>query len=134
MSGLLDILCVALSAVFFWSTFVVLAGLLRPAKARPSCGPKLRFAVLICARNEADYADEQPVTMATMWRQLRRWTTGGWQVVYRYFRPWFVTILRRPSLVAILSFPVFSLIHSASVIGTLFFPARCWKPIAHTGG
>ena len=395
MGELLDILCIALSVVFFWSTFVVLAGLLRPAKVFQSCGPKLRFAVLVCARNEervirlpvksilmgnypvalreiivladnctdetvvraraagatvwekttpsagkgevlawgvervraegrfdavavfdadnaaadnwleaanaallggesvvtgcrhasnartnviagwyaiywdimnelsnrvrtnlglsgkltgtgfafllsalgpegwktstfvedveftvqrnlagtrvaylpaADYADEQPVTVSAMWRQLRRWSTGGWQVVYRYFRPWLGTLWRRPSLRlfdcffailtgmsvafihgfnivafvvkavrgeslaaagafflsvfgfvfvmgwvtafagvalsqkkrrpdmgAVLTFPLFSLILSASVIGTLFFPTKCWKPITHTG-
>ncbi|MGN0832747.1 MAG: glycosyltransferase family 2 protein [Kiritimatiellia bacterium] len=47
-----DVLCLAVSIVFFWSTFVVLIGLVRPVRRHPSAGRKLRFAVLICARNE----------------------------------------------------------------------------------
>ena len=47
---------------------------------------------------EADYADEQPVTAAYMWRQLRRWATGGWQVARRYMLPWLWALMRRPSL------------------------------------
>ena len=47
-----DILCVVFSAVFFWSTFIVLLGLIRPAKRHPHAERKLRFAVLVCARNE----------------------------------------------------------------------------------
>lgn len=53
LSFVFDILCLAFSVVFFWSTFVVLIGLLRPAKRHPKGERKLRFAVLICARNEA---------------------------------------------------------------------------------
>ena len=152
----------------------------------------------------ADYADEQPVTWRYMWRQLRRWATGGWQVVRFYLATWFRTLLSRPSLrlfdsffailtgmsvafillfnliaflvrlgcgladagafnfffsvllfvfvmgwftawasvalspqkrrprvVAILTFPVFSLILSASVITALVHPTRRWKPIPH---
>ena len=37
---------------------------------------------------EAEYADEQPVTVHHMWRQLCRWATGCWQVVRLYFVPW----------------------------------------------
>ncbi len=153
---------------------------------------------------EADYADEQPVTVAYMWRQLRRWATGGWQVVRAYAGTWLRTLLSRPSLrlfdsffailtgmsvafillfdvaalvvricydaadaaaynffftvilfvfvmgwftawaavalspqkrrprvVSILTFPVFSLVLSASVIYTLVRPTRRWKPIPH---
>ena len=153
---------------------------------------------------EAEYADEQPVTVRYMWRQLRRWSTGGWQVVARYFREWIRALFRKPSLrlfdsffailtgmsvafillfnivsfalrlahgpvnhtawsfflgvfgfvffmgwltawiaialssqkrrpkgVSILTFPVFSLILSASVIFTLFHPTRRWKSIPH---
>ena len=47
-----DILCLAVSVVFLWSTIVVLVGLIRPAPKHPPAGRKLRFAVLICARNE----------------------------------------------------------------------------------
>ncbi len=47
---------------------------------------------------EADYADEQPVEARYMWRQLRRWATGGWQVARFYFAPWLGALLRRPSL------------------------------------
>lgn len=156
----------------------------------------------------ADYADEQPVTVVYMWRQLRRWATGGWQVARYYFWPWVRQLFRKPSLrlfdsyfailtgmsvaflllfnvVALLvklcsasmdnllaiftsvfvfmfvffmgwltacsavalskrkrrpswwavaTFPVFSLILSASVLYTLIFPTRRWKPIPHTGG
>lgn len=47
-----DYLCVGLSVVFFWSTFIVLAGLIKPAKIHPKAMSRHRFAVLICARNE----------------------------------------------------------------------------------
>ena len=153
---------------------------------------------------EADYADEQPVTVRYMWRQLRRWATGGWQVARSYFWPWgkalvkqpslrlfdsffaiimgmsvafillfnilafvirlfcgwadasayrffFGVILflfvmgwftawasvalspqkRRPRVLSIVTFPVFSLILSASVLFTLVYPTRRWKPIPH---
>ena len=46
---------------------------------------------------EADYADEQPVTVRHMWRQLRRWSTGCWQVVRHYFIPWVKALFRRCS-------------------------------------
>ena len=46
----------------------------------------------------AHYADEQPVGVAPMWRQLRRWTTGGWQVARIYSWPWLKALVRRPSL------------------------------------
>ena len=155
---------------------------------------------------EADYADEQPVTASSMWRQLRRWATGGWQVARFYMLPWLVALLRRPSLrlfdsyfailtgmsvafvlffdvaafiaklcrggagvaaysfffgvigfvfamgwftafaaiglsnkkrrpewKAILTFPIFSLVLSASVLTTLILPTRRWKPIHHSG-
>ena len=155
---------------------------------------------------EADYADEQPVTTVYMWRQLRRWATGGWQVARFYFLPWlkalakrpslrlfdsFFAILmgmsiafiilfdilaliaksiaggigvsgwkfflgvfgvvfvmgwitsivsvllsqrkRRPSILAVATFPLFTLILSASVLYTLVFPTRRWKPIPHKG-
>ena len=47
---------------------------------------------------EADYADEQPVHVAHMWRQLRRWATGGWQVARLYFVAWLRALVRKPSL------------------------------------
>lgn len=153
----------------------------------------------------ADYADEQPETARYMWRQLRRWATGGWQVARGYFKPWLRALVRRPSLrlfdsyfailtgmsvafllffnivallvklfsvsidnviavftsvlvfvfvffmgwitafsavalskrkrrprwFAVATFPVFSLILSASVLWTLVFPTKSWKPIPH---
>jgi len=153
---------------------------------------------------EADYADEQPVTVAYMWRQLRRWATGGWQVVRCYFGEWIVAVVkhpsirlfdsffailtgmsvafillsnfialivrlcwsgvgaadwrfffgiflfvfvmgwftawasvalspqkRRPRVRAIITFPIFSLILSSSVLFTLVRPTKVWKPIPH---
>ena len=153
---------------------------------------------------EADYADEQPVTLRYMWRQLRRWATGGWQMVQTYLFPWLRTMIRHPSLrlfdsffailtgmsvafillfnflalfvriasgaldsaamnfffgvfffvfvmgwftawasvalspqkrrprfLAILTFPVFSLIISASVLCSRIRPVRRWMPIPH---
>lgn len=155
---------------------------------------------------DADYADEQPVTAQYMWRQLRRWATGGWQVARTYLLPWLSLLVRHPSLrlfdsffailtgmsvafillfnlvafvmrlwfgdvspsafklffgifgfvfamglftawasvalspqkrrpcvLSILTFPVFSLILSASVLYTLVFPTKTWKPIPHLG-
>ena len=155
---------------------------------------------------EADYADEQPVTVPYMWRQLRRWATGGWQVVRSYFIAWLRALFRNPSLslfdsffailtgmsvafillfnvaafvirlccgsadqaalrfflgvfvfvfvmgwftawaavalssqkrrprvLAIATFPLFSLVLSASVLYTLIRPTRVWKPIPHSG-
>ena len=156
---------------------------------------------------EAEYSDEQPVAAMPMWRQLCRWTTGGWQVVRLYSLPWVAALCRRPSLrlfdsfftiltgisvafihfanvaalgvklfsglpsapafqvffgfllfvfamgwltavasVAftpkghrtgvwpVVTFPVFSLVLSASVLFALVFPTRRWKPIPHGVG
>lgn len=153
---------------------------------------------------EAEYADEQPVAVRHMWRQLCRWATGCWQVAGRYFAPWlkamarkpsfrlfdsyfailtgmsvafiilvdfialayklcrgdsvawavafflgvlvFVSVVgwisawaacalsyhkRRPSWLAVATFPVFSFILSATVLFTLVHPSRTWKPIPH---
>lgn len=153
---------------------------------------------------DAEYADEQPVTVVYMWRQLRRWATGGWQVVRCYFFSWLSALFKRPSLrlfdsffailtgmsvafillfdvlsllvrismgfdsasalrfffgvflfvfimgwftavasvalspaksspklLSVITFPVFSLVLSASVIYTLVRPTRQWKPIPH---
>ena len=52
LSFIFDLLCLGLSIVFFWSTFIVLIGLIKPAKRHPHAERKLRFAVLVCARNE----------------------------------------------------------------------------------
>ena len=155
---------------------------------------------------DAEYADEQPVRVYPMWRQLRRWQTGGWQVVRRYLFSWLKTLVchpsirlfdsffviltgmsvafillfnilsciyrlctsgmdayayrfffgiylfvfvmgwltawasvalsshkRRPSIWSILTYPVFSLVLSTSVIYTLIFPTKSWKPIPHGG-
>lgn len=153
---------------------------------------------------DADYADEQPITLSLMWRQLRRWTTGGWQVVRAYWLVWLKTLVkhpscrlfdsffailtgmsvafilffnflalgfrlatggldgasvnfffgvflfvfvmgwftawaavalspqkRRPLVRAIITFPIFSIILSASVLYTLVRPTKTWKPIPH---
>lgn len=155
---------------------------------------------------EADYADEQPEGFYAMWRQLRRWATGGWQVIFHYFVPWLGRLCKQPSLrlfdsffaivtgvsvafihlfnilalvaellingptprafwffaiilgfsfvaswiaaiatyllssrkrapryISVLTFPLFSLVLSATVIYTLLRPSNTWKPIAHTG-
>ena len=47
-----DFLCLGLSFVFLWSTFLVLVGLIKPAKPHPKAARKLKFVVLVCARNE----------------------------------------------------------------------------------
>ena len=156
---------------------------------------------------DAYYADEQPEAAVYMWRQLRRWATGGWQVTRSYFMPWlcalakgvslrlfdsffailtgmsvafmlffnvsafivriccgtldysawkffigvfgFVFVMgwftawasvvlspqkRRPGVLPIITFPIFSLVLSAAVLFTLVCPTRAWKPIPHTGG
>ena len=153
---------------------------------------------------DADYADEQPVTLRYMWRQLRRWATGGWQVAQSYLIPWLKVMVRHPSLrlfdsffailtgmsvafvllfnilailvrlvsgavdhasmqfffgvfffvfvmgwftawaavalspqkrrplvMAIITFPVFSLVLSAAVLYSRVRPTRLWKPIPH---
>ena len=153
---------------------------------------------------EADYADEQPETLQYMWRQLRRWATGGWQVTRTYMLPWLKALVLHPSLRlfdsffailtgmsvsfillfnilafvvrmcygpidshaftmffgifgfvfamswftaiaavalspdkrmprarSVLTFPIFSLVLSASVLYTLIRPTRAWKPIPH---
>ena len=49
---LFDLLCCLLSVVFFWSTAVLVVGLIRKGRLHPVSGRKLRFAVLVCARNE----------------------------------------------------------------------------------
>ena len=52
VSFVLQIACIVLTLVFFWSTVLVLLGLLCRAKIHPKSKRRLRFAVLICARNE----------------------------------------------------------------------------------
>ena len=47
-----DLFCIGLSVVFLWSTLIVLVGLIRPARRHPKANGKLKFAVLVCARNE----------------------------------------------------------------------------------
>lgn len=154
----------------------------------------------------AEYADEQPVALRPMWRQLMRWTTGGWQVLRRYSFAWLKAFVRhpsfrlfdvyfvlltglslsfvflftvvglglrivtalasvsagplsgglfggalvltalsgqtavslspaksRPTLVAVLTFPVFAFILSLSVLVSLVRPTRRWTPIQHIG-
>ena len=154
----------------------------------------------------AEFADEQPISVTYMWRQLRRWSTGGWQVVRAYICLWLKTLFkkpslrlfdsffailtgmsvafilffdfvsicvrflsdeiskgslvtsfgvvffvlamgwltgwaavalssqkRRPSLMAILTFPIFSIVLASSVLFVLIFPTKQWKPIPHGG-
>lgn len=45
-------LCAALCVVFAWSSLVAAAGLLAPRRKPPKAARKLRFAILVCARNE----------------------------------------------------------------------------------
>ncbi|MBQ1568781.1 MAG: glycosyltransferase family 2 protein [Kiritimatiellae bacterium] len=68
---------------------------------------------------DAEYADEQPVTVLHMWRQLCRWATGCWQVVRRYFWQWIVAMCRRPSVRLFDSF--FALLTGMSVSFFMFF-------------
>lgn len=68
---------------------------------------------------EADYADEQPVTLRYMWRQLRRWATGGWQVAQSYLIPWLKVMVRHPSLRLFDSF--FAILTGMSVAFVLLF-------------
>ena len=49
---LFELLCGMLSIVFFWSTLVLFVGLIRKRREYPVATRRLRFAVLICARNE----------------------------------------------------------------------------------
>lgn len=46
----------------------------------------------------AIFYDEQPVTLKTMVRQLRRWTTGCYQIVRRYAGSLLKKLLKKPSL------------------------------------
>ena len=68
---------------------------------------------------EADYADEQPVTVRYMWRQLRRWSTGGWQVARSYFLPWLKALIHHPSLRLFDSF--FAILTGMSVAFIILF-------------
>ena len=82
---------------------------------------------------EADYADEQPEALVYMWRQLRRWATGGWQVSRSYFWVWLKTVVRHPSLRLFDSF--FAILTGMSVSFILFFNVlafvvrMCYGPI-----
>jgi hypothetical protein len=40
----------------------------------------------------------------------------------------------RPGVLSVLTFPLFSFILSASILFTLIFPVRRWKPIPHGVG
>lgn len=70
----------------------------------------------------AEYSDEQPVAVVPMWRQLRRWTTGGWQVVRLYSLSWAASLCRRPSLrlfdsyISILTGISVAFIHFANIV------------------
>ncbi len=68
---------------------------------------------------DAEYADEQPEDMRYMWRQLSRWSTGGWQVVVRYFGVWLRTFVRHPSCRLFDSF--FAILTGMSVAFILLF-------------
>ncbi len=82
---------------------------------------------------EADYADEQPEAVQYMWRQLRRWATGGWQVARSYFWPWATAVVRRPSFRLFDSF--FAILTGMSVSFILLFNIvafvvrMCYGPI-----
>jgi cellulose synthase/poly-beta-1,6-N-acetylglucosamine synthase-like glycosyltransferase len=68
---------------------------------------------------EAEYADEQPVTVVHMWRQLCRWATGCWQVAALYLRPWAVAMAKRPSFRLFDSY--FAILTGMSVAFVIFF-------------
>ena len=82
---------------------------------------------------EADYADEQPEAVQYMWRQLRRWATGGWQVARSYFWPWATAVVHRPSIRLFDSF--FAILTGMSVSFILLFNIvafvvrMCYGPI-----
>ena len=50
--NVLELISIILGLVFIWSTLIVTVGLLIPRRKHPVADRKLRFAVLICARNE----------------------------------------------------------------------------------
>ncbi len=52
LESVLLVVSAATAFIFLWSTLVLVLGLLVPAKTHPKAKEKLRFAVLICARNE----------------------------------------------------------------------------------
>lgn len=68
---------------------------------------------------EATYEDEQPVTAPHMWRQLRRWATGGWQVILGYSLAWAKALVRSPSLRLFDSF--FAILTGVSVAFAVLF-------------
>ncbi len=68
---------------------------------------------------DADYIDEQPVDFLHSWRQLRRWTTGGWQIVHGYFFPWLRQLMKTPSIRLFDSF--FAIMTGMSVAFILLF-------------
>ncbi len=47
--------------------------------------------------NEAIFYDEQPVRLPVMWKQLRRWCTGDFQIAFRYFGEWVKAFVKNPS-------------------------------------
>ena len=66
----LDLVCCLLSCVFLWSTLIVLLGLLKSPRRHPAAQRKMRFAVLICARNE-EAVIRMPVKSIAMSRMIR---------------------------------------------------------------
>lgn len=46
---------------------------------------------------EAVCYDEQPSTLSVMLRQLARWCTGNYQILFRYFGLWLNTMKKKPS-------------------------------------
>lgn len=81
---------------------------------------------------DADYADEQPESVQYMWRQLRRWATGGWQVARSYFGPWVKALCRHPSLRLFDSF--FAILTGMSVSFILLFNILAFIVRASFGG
>ena len=78
----------------------------------------------------AEYADEQPITLRHMWRQLCRWATGCWQVARYYSLPWIKAMAHEPSLRLFDSF--FAILTGMSVAFVLLFALLgfVWKVCA----
>lgn len=79
---------------------------------------------------EAEYADEQPIELRHMWRQLSRWATGGWQVARFYLLPWLKGMCGAPSLRLFDSY--FAILTGMSVAFVLLFAVVgfVWKACA----
>ncbi len=63
---------------------------------------------VLCACNDikvtynenAKFYDEQPLISKESWKQRRRWTTGDWQVIGKYFKPLIKNAVKKRSVLA----------------------------------